>query len=50
MEEKKTRKERSDKGISRGCDDLYNIVNEKRGDISMNQYLNDLIRTAIEDL
>ena len=65
MEEKKTRKERSDKGVARGCrwtdkgyhkflfrlsDDLYEKVNEKRGDISMNQYLNDLIRTAIEDL
>lgn len=65
MEEKKTRKERSDKGVARGCrwtdkgyhkfmfrlsDDLYKVINEKRGNTSMNQYLNDIIRNAMEAL
>lgn len=60
MEEKK-RKERSDKGKPRGCrwakkyhtirfrlnEDLYLYALEHKGaNISMNQYLNDMLETA----
>ena len=56
------RKERSDKGTTRGCrwtdsyhtfrfrlaDDLYQYAQEHKGATSMNKFLNDAIRTAFQ--
>ena len=61
----KQRKQRSDKGMPRDCrwtdggyhslrlrlsDDLYDLIVENKGERSINQYINDLIRDAIGSL